>query len=272
MLETEMRNPKTKNISKASTLEMLRLINAENEYSVKKVGEALDDIARAVDMITEAIRGGGRLIYVGCGTSGRLALVDASECPPTYGVDPSVVSAVMAGGLNAVVTPAEKTEDNEERGRADILLKNPSEKDVVMGISAAGGAKYVYGAMEEAKKAGAKLVSLSSNTPSLIGSVADVEICVHTGAEAITGSTRMKAGNAQKMVLNMITTSVMIKLGKVYENLMVNIRPVNEKLVKRMIYITSEILGCDENTAKTALEQNGYDLNAIIAIKERNND
>ena len=201
MQETEQRNPKTTHIDKMDTLTAIKVINEENYYSVKAVEDALPDIAKAVDLVANAFKNGGRLIYVGCGTSGRIAMADSAECPPTFGADPNTVTTVMAGGLNAVRRPSEGTEDSEEQGRADILAENITDKDVVMGISAGGNAGYVVSAMKTAKEKGCKLISFSCNYPCKLSDLADIVITTHTGAEVITGSTRMKAGNAQKMVL-----------------------------------------------------------------------
>ena len=270
MKSTEKRNPRTTHIDKATTKEMLTLINDENLRSFEAVGEAIDSIAAAVDCITEAIREGGRLIYVGAGTSGRLASQDAAECPPTYGVDYNTVLAVVAGGPSALVKAAENVEDNGDAGIAALKEISVCGKDVVMGISASGNAKFVADAMNYAKSLGAKTVSLSSNDDALIGEIADFPIFCDTGAEVITGSTRMKAGNAQKMVMNMITTSVMIKLGKVYENMMINLKPTNIKLRDRMIRIVLEILPeIDYAKAESLLEENGFFIPAAVEAYKR---
>lgn len=270
MNSTEMRNPKTKHIDKASTKEMLQLINDENRRSVEAVGEAIDSIACAVDCIAEAIKKGGRLIYVGAGTSGRLASADAAECPPTYGVDYNTVIAVVAGGPSALVRAAENIEDKGDAGIEAVKAVSLTSRDVVMGISASGNATFVAEAMKYAKSIGCKTVSLSSNEKTRIGDIADYPIFCDTGAEVITGSTRMKAGNAQKMVMNMITTSVMIKLGKVYENMMINLKPTNIKLRDRMIRIVLEII--PEITyakAEALLEENSFIISAAVEAYRR---
>lgn len=275
MKSTERRNPRTTHIDKATTKEMLTLINDENRRSVEAVEEALDSIAAAVDCITDAVRAGGRLIYVGAGTSGRLAAQDAAECPPTYGVDYNTVIAVVAGGPSALVKASENVEDNGEAGIAALQEVSVCSRDVVMGISASGNAKFVADAMRYAKSLGSKTVSLSSNDDALIGEIADFSIFCDTGAEVITGSTRMKAGNAQKMVMNMITTSVMIKLGKVYENMMINLKPTNIKLRDRMIRIVLEILPeLDYAKAEALLEKNGFSIPTAVESYKRgkNND
>ena len=264
MIRTESRNPKTMHIDKMDTLSMVKVINEENMYSVQAIDAALPDIAKAVDMVAEAFKNGGRLIYVGCGTSGRLAVADAAECPPTFGVDYELVSAVMAGGYGAIVKPSENVEDQTEAGKRDISEKNLTEKDVVMGISAAGDAAYVYSAMLTAKNAGCKTISLSSNGEGKIHTVADVAIWVDTGEEVLTGSTRMKAGNSQKMVMNMISTGAMIKFGRVYENLMIYIKPTNVKIRRRMIEIVSQITKFDDAKCEQILEECNWEIPAVI--------
>ena len=264
MSRTEKRNPRTTNFSKESTVTMLEIINDENMRSVRAVGDAIDDIAKAVDAVTEAFLKGGRLIYVGAGTSGRMAVMDAAECPPTFGVDYNTVVTVMAGGKDAMFRASENIEDSAEAGKADLLLKDPTKLDVVMGISASGNAAYVEGAMLAAKELGCVTISLSSNEDCKIAKVAHIPIVTKTGAEVITGSTRMKAGNAQKFVLNMITTCSMVKTGKVYENLMINLRPTNIKLRKRMIGIVRDILECDEEKAEALLDANEWNIRKAV--------
>lgn len=264
MISTERRNPKTTHIDKASTLEALRLINQENMNSVNAVGNAIEDIAKAVDAITLAMQKGGRLIYVGAGTSGRLASADAAECPPTFGVDYNTVIAVVAGGPSALVKASENVEDLADEGLMAIKNVNLTEKDVVMGISASGNAQFIIQAMQYAKEIGATTVSLSSNKDAKIAKLADYPIFCDTGAEVITGSTRMKAGNSQKMVMNMITTTVMIKLGKVYENMMINLKPTNIKLRDRMIRIVIEMTGVDYQTAENLLEENDFVIRKAV--------
>ena len=266
MSRTEKRNPKTTHFSKESTASMLRIINEENMNSVRAVGDAIDDIAKAVDAVTKAFLNGGRLIYVGAGTSGRIAVMDAAECPPTFGVDYETVVTVMAGGKDAMFHAAEGVEDSAEQGRSDLLDKNPTESDVVMGISASGNAEYVASALRTAKEIGCVTVSLSSNEDCKIGNIADIPIFVNTGAEVISGSTRMKAGNSQKFVLNMITTCAMAKTGKVYENLMINLRPTNKKLKQRMIGIVAEICEVSDEKALSLLEENDFSIRKVFEI------
>lgn len=269
MLKTEMRNEKTTHIDKMDTVSMLKIINEENKASVNAIDAALAEISKAVDAVADAFKNGGRLIYVGCGTSGRLAVADAAECPPTFGVDYTLVSAIMAGGVNAIVRPSEDVEDMAAAGKRDISEKNLTAKDVVMGISAAGNASYVYSAMETAKEVGCTVVSLSSNPDGKIHTVADIAIFVDTGAEVVTGSTRMKAGNAQKMILNMISTGAMIKYGRVYENMMIYLKPTNIKLRKRMIGIVSEIVKADAVKSEQILEECNWDIPTVVEKYER---
>lgn len=264
VLKTEMRNEKTTHIDKMDTISMLKAISDENFNAVKAVDEALPEISKAVDIISDAIAKGGRLIYIGAGTSGRLAVTDAAECPPTFGVDYNTVCAMIAGGEKTLVRAAENEEDFEDKGREDLKEKNITKDDVICGISASGGAAYVAGAMKEAKEMGCKTISISSNPDTLIGSVADVEIVTDTGAEVIQGSTRMKAGTAQKLVLNMLSTCAMIKTGKVYENVMVNLKPTNIKLRKRVINIVCSIKNIDEEKAVVALDKYNWVIRDVL--------
>ena len=258
MLKTEMRNEKTTHIDKMCTTDMLRAISEENFNAVRAVDTAIPEIAKAVDIISAALEKGGRLIYIGAGTSGRLAVADAAECPPTFGVDNNTVRAVIAGGESAIVRASENIEDKADVGEADVLALGLTENDVLCGISASGGAEYVAAAMRAGKKIGCKTISLSSNPDTLIGSLADVEIITDTGAEVVQGSTRMKAGTAQKLTLNMLSTCAMIKTGKVYENVMINLQPTNKKLRQRMINIVSSLLDVENEKSEQLLEENGW--------------
>ena len=269
---TEMRNERTMHIDRADTATMLKLINDENRRSVDAVEAAIPEIARAVDAVAVALAAGGRLVYVGAGTSGRLATADAAECPPTFGVDYNTVIAIMAGGERAITRASENIEDLADAGVRDANERNITSADVVMGISASGNADYVAAVLEYAKSLGCTTVSLSSNSDCKIGRIADIAIFTDTGAEAITGSTRLKAGNAQKMVMNMISTAAMVKTGKVYENLMINLRPTNIKLRGRMIRITRDILGVDEIEAEALLEAAEFSIPRAIEIKKERND
>lgn len=263
MLNTEMRNENSMHIDKMTSLEMVALMNKENMNSVLAVEKALPDIARAVDAAAKAIGNGGKMVYIGAGTSGRLGIQDAAECPPTFGVEDWVVQGIIAGGRERVFKAGENAEDIYEDGVRDVeeLLK-PG--DVLVGISAAGGAKYVIGALETAKKLGCVTVALTSNAGVPITKVADIAIVCDTGPEAITGSTRLKAGNSQKFVLNMLSTGAMVRTGKVYENLMINLKPSNEKLKGRVVRITAAILDCAEEEATELLEKNDWDIRKTV--------
>lgn len=258
MLKTEMRNKASEHIDKMDTLSMVRLINEENMNAVKAVEESLDKIAEVCDAVADCFENGGRLFYIGAGTSGRLGVIDAAECPPTFGVSKEQVIGIMAGGERCMVQAAEAQEDDAAAGERDLRRYNLCSKDVVVGISASGGAAYVVGALEYANRVGAVSVSLSSNPDTPMQKVAQMSIVTDTGAEVITGSTRMKSGTAQKLVLNMISTAAMVKTGKVYENMMINLKPSNVKLRARMIRIVSEIKNCDEKTAEMLLKQNDW--------------
>ena len=262
-IATEQRNPNTMNIDSLSTLDMVKLINQEDHHVAEAVALVTDKIAEAIDVIAERMGKGGRLIYCGAGTSGRLGIQDAAECPPTFGVENWVVQGIIAGGRERVFTAGENAEDFYENGANDVkdLLKAG---DVLVGISAAGGAQYVVGALETAKKLGCTTVALTNNPGVAITKVADISIVCDTGAEAITGSTRLKAGNTQKFVLNMLSTGAMIKTGKVYENLMINLKPSNVKLKGRVVRITAAILDCSEEEATALLEKNDWNIRKTV--------
>ncbi len=267
MLKTEMRNPATKHFDKMETAQMLRIMNEENMNAVKAVGNCIDAVSKAVEAVSAGLSKGGRLFYVGAGTSGRLGVIDAAECPPTFGVDNGRVIGIIAGGKDAMFRANEGGEDSREAAVADIGAYSLTPNDTVVGISAAGGAAYVVGALEYAKEKGCVTVAVTSNENSKIGAVADIEIVTDTGAEVVTGSTRLKAGTAQKLVLNMISTCAMVKNGYVYENLMINLRPTNVKLRGRMIRIVSEILEISEEDAEKRLDL--ADWNIRKAVEDR---
>ncbi|MBE6544359.1 MAG: N-acetylmuramic acid 6-phosphate etherase [Ruminococcaceae bacterium] len=264
MLNTEKRNSKTTHIDKMSTSEMLKVMQEENINAAKAVETELESIGLAIDAISERMKKGGRLFYVGCGTSGRLGVLDASECPPTYGVSYDTVIGIMAGGDKALRQAGEADEDSYEAGCRDLIAYNLTPNDSVIGISVAGGASFVIGALESAKAVGALTVALSCNCGCPIERIADISIHPDTGAEVITGSTRMKAGTAHKMIINMISTAVMIKQGHVYENLMVNLEPSNVKLRDRMIRITSDITGFDYKESEALLVNNDFNIKKSI--------
>ena len=264
ILKTEMRNPNTTNIDRMSTAMMLECIQKENENAVLAVRNALGKIEIACDIIAEKLSQGGRLFYVGAGTSGRLGVLDASECPPTFGVPRDMVIGIIAGGEKCMFQAAEREEDNYESGVKDLKDKQLTKNDVVVGISAAGNAQYVIGALDYASELGCETVGITSNEDTLITKSAKTCIVADTGAEVITGSTRMKAGTAQKIILNMISTVAMIKLGNVYENMMINLRPTNDKLRARMIRIVTEIIDVNENEAKKLLERSDWNIRAAV--------
>lgn len=262
-----MRNPKSAEIDTLPVRDRLLLMNDEDAGVAAAVRSEIDQIESAVNLVVQAFQNGGRLIYAGAGTSGRLGILDASECPPTFGVDPAMVRGLIAGGERAITTAIEGAEDDEGLGRSDLEALSPDPRDVVIGIAASGRTPYVIGALEKAKEAGAKTVAVSNNKDSKIGQAADVAIEVVTGPEIITGSTRLKAGTAQKLVLNMITTIAMTGIGKVYGNLMVDVQPTNQKLIERAKHIIMEATGCDASTAKEMYEKaDGQVKTAIVMI------
>lgn len=268
ILDTEQKNERTKNIDILSTLEVLKLMNDEDKKVAYAVENELENIQKAVDITYEKMAAGGRLIYSGCGTSGRLGILDAVECPPTFGTDPELVQALIAGGVMAFVKAVEGAEDNQELGAEDLKAIGFSEKDILVGIAASGRTPYVVGAVSYAKSIGAKTISVTCSTNSPLTSITDVAITLQTGPEVITGSTRLKSGTAQKMVLNMLSTSVMIKLGKVYGNLMVDLKATNEKLVERAVMIVRTITEVDDITARQTLEACDYSAKtAIVMLK-----
>lgn len=266
LIKTEGRNPNTANIDKLSTLEMVTLINRENRRVEDAIDEVLPEIAEAVDIIAAAMERGGHLIYVGAGTSGRLGVVDASECPPTFGVDFELVRGIIAGGNGAMFKAVEGAEDSAEAGAAAIDADGITENDVVVGISASGRAPFVLGALRRAAEIGAVPIGLSCNPDSPMEALCRVSIAPFVGPEVISGSTRLKAGTAQKLVLNMLSTGAMIKTGKVRGNLMINVRPTNEKLVERATRIIMELAGVSRETAAAALEKYGDVPSALDAL------
>ena len=263
-LTTEKRNVASANIDKVSTLEMLKIINDEDKKIALAVEKVLPQIANAVDIIAQKLSNGGRLFYIGAGTSGRLGILDASECPPTFGVDSDLVQGIIAGGNYAIINAVEGAEDNKNLAVENLQEKNFSAADILVGIAASGRTPYVLGGIECAKKIDAVTVGVSCVENSALAKIVDIEITPITGAEVITGSTRMKAGTATKMVLNMLTTGAMIRLGKVYGNLMVDVRATNEKLRDRAKRIVIAATGCDEITAVDAL--NKFEGRAKLAI------
>ena len=265
-IATEQRNPNTMNIDTLSTLDMVKLINREDHRVADAVGEVTDKIAQAVDVIAEKLAAGGRLIYCGAGTSGRLGILDAVECPPTYSTDPETVQALMAGGYGAIFKAVEGAEDSKELGVRDMQNIHFGPKDVLVGIAASGRTPYVRGCMEYAKQLGAPTVAVTCCPGSELEQLAEMGIAPAPGPEVVTGSTRMKSGTAQKMVLNMLSTGAMIKLGKVYGNLMVDVKPSNEKLIRRCVTIVCSAAECTEAEATKALEECDYRPKVAIVM------
>jgi N-acetylmuramic acid 6-phosphate etherase len=270
-LTTEQRNPRTREIDLAPTLRILELMNDEDRGVADAVRRALPDVARVVELVAAAFRAGGRLFYAGAGTSGRLGVIDAAECPPTFGVEPEMVQGIIAGGRDTVFRSREGVEDLEDSGVADVASHGVGERDVLVGVAASRRTPYVLGALREAARRGARTVFLRCNDGPDPAAV-DVVITVVPGPEAITGSTRLKAGTAQKMVLNMISTASMVKLGKVYENLMVDVRPNSAKLVERGKGIVMMLTGLSYDEAARLYEAAGRNVKAAVVMQRRGVD
>jgi len=266
--ETEQQNLASAELDTKSALEIARLINQEDSKVAAAVEKALPQIAQAIDVISEAIRDGGRLIYVGAGTSGRIAAMDACECPPTFNTHPKTVQFVIAGGEKALSHAIEVSEDSRAMGARDIAKRKPGKKDVVVGVAASGRTPYTVAAVEYAREKGSRTVAVVCNTNSELGRTAEIEIVTEPGPEVLSGSTRMKAGTAQKMVLNMLTTGAMARLGYMYGNLMVNVHTGNEKLEERGVGILEQAAGVDRPTAARALRAAGnHTAVALIMLK-----
>lgn len=263
---TESRNPASEQIDTLPTLDMLRVINNEDKNVALAVEAVLPAIALAVDKIAEAFLQGGRLIYTGAGTSGRLGILDASECPPTFGTPASQVVGLIAGGHPAILKAVENAEDNREQGAQDLKNLNLTAKDVVVGIAASGRTPYVLGAMNYATSLGATVVSISCNPDSPMSEAAEIAITPVVGPEVVTGSSRMKAGTAQKLILNMLTTGAMIRTGKVYGNLMVDVEATNAKLVERQKNIVMAATECSREEAIAALQASGGHCKTAIVM------
>ena len=266
-LSTETINQSSINIDILPTIEKLKIINEEDHKVAEAISHELPIIAKAVDITTNAMKHGGRLIYMGAGTSGRLGILDAVECPPTYGVDYNTVVGLIAGGKEAFIKAQEGVEDQESAGFADLKEINLTENDVVCGIAASGRTPYVIGGLKYANSIGCKTISIACNKNSVISNYADIKIEISPGPEVITGSTRMKAGTAQKLILNMLSTTAMINLGKVYKNLMVDVKTSNEKLQARAKKIIMEATEVDFTTATEYLElAHNHVKSAIVMI------
>ncbi|GAA0037805.1 N-acetylmuramic acid 6-phosphate etherase [Lactobacillus amylovorus] len=271
-LTTEQRNKNTTHIDTMSTLEMVKTINSEDEKIAQAVGTQDEKIAQAIDIGAKRYHDGGRLIYIGAGTSGRLGVLDAVELVPTYGIKPERAIGLIAGGKSAMYLAVEGAEDDPNLAENDLKKINLSEKDIVLGIAASGRTPYVIGGLDYAKKVGAATVAVACVKNSLIGQHAEVAIEAVTGPEVVTGSTRMKAGTAQKMILNMISTGIMIRQGKVYENVMIDVLPTNEKLVERAKRIISTVTGISKEQASRVLKEADKDVGlAIVMAKTKMN-
>ncbi|HAP15959.1 MAG TPA: N-acetylmuramic acid 6-phosphate etherase [Lactococcus sp.] len=269
-LSTEGRNPNSMNLDQVSTLEMVEIINNEDAKVAAGITVALPKIAKAIDLAAERFAAGGRIIYIGAGTSGRLGLLDGVELTPTYSVPAERAFGIIAGGAEAVYKAIEGAEDSRELGLADIKAVELMPQDILIGLSASGRTPYVLAALEYAKKVGALTISVSANPNSEMAAVADVGIDVAVGPEVITGSTRMKSGTAQKMVLNMISSGIMVRTGKVYQNLMINVQATNEKLVNRGIRIVSQATGVSFEEAEKVFYEAGERVNVAILMLELN--
>ncbi|HQD50570.1 MAG TPA: N-acetylmuramic acid 6-phosphate etherase [Defluviitaleaceae bacterium] len=264
-LKTESRNPRTLNLDTMSTMELLRIMNEEDQKVIDAVKEALPQIEQCVQLVIKALNNNGRLIYIGAGTSGRLGILDAVECAPTFSTTDEVIG-IIAGGEKAFIKAVEGAEDSEELAEKDLDAVSVGEKDVVVGIAASGRTPYVIGALKHAKKHGAKAVGIACNKNSELAKYADVTIEVDAGPEILTGSTRLKAGTCQKLILNMISTASMVGIGKVYGNLMVDMKPTNLKLKERAKRIVMESTGCDKKTAEKILEETDYSMKEAIVM------
>ena len=263
-LITEQRNPNSMHVDSLSALEIVQLMNDEDKQVPVAIEKCLPQIAQAVECIVAAFQQGGRLVYIGAGTSGRLGVLDASECPPTFGVSPEMVKGIIAGGERALRHPIEGAEDSKTQAVVDLQTIQFSSQDVLVGIAASGRTPYVIGALEYAKSLGSVTVSIASNPNSAMANIVDIAIDTVVGPEVLTGSSRLKSGTAQKLVLNMLTTASMILMGKCYQNLMVDVQASNEKLKARAIRIVMQATDCDKALAEETLKQ--ADQNAKLAI------
>jgi N-acetylmuramic acid 6-phosphate etherase len=267
---TEQRNTASKKLDRMTAREIVWLMNREDRGVAAAVGRELPAVARAVDVVVKAIQGGGRLFYVGAGSSGRMGVLDAAECPPTFGTSPKLVQALIAGGRRAITRAVEGAEDSERNGARDLRRIKLTRRDVVVGIAASGTTPYVVGALKYARRRGAITVAVTSNLRMPVGRLAKIVIAPEVGPEVLTGSTRLKAGTSQKMVLNMLSTAVMARLGHVYENLMIDMMLTNEKLADRALRILAEASGRSVLAAEHALRAGGHDMRvALVMLKLR---
>jgi N-acetylmuramic acid 6-phosphate etherase len=269
-LPTEQPNPAAKNLDLKSSLEIARSINAQDAKVAPAVKAALPEIARGIDLIAEALKQGGRLIYVGAGTSGRLGALDASECPPTFNTKPQTVQFVIAGGIKALYSATEASEDSRTLGEREMAKKKPGKNDVVVGIAASGRTPFTIAAVEYARRHGAKTIAVTCNAASPLEKAAHLAIVAEVGPEVIAGSSRMKAGSAQKMILNMLSSGAMTRLGYVYGNLMVNVHVKNHKLRERGLTILQQATGINRNAAEVALRASGDDVPVALVMLQAN--
>ena len=265
---SEQRNAASKNLDRMSAMQIVRLMSGEDCKVAAAVGRTLPAIARAVDAIVKAIRDGGRLFYVGAGSSGRMAVLDAAECPPTFGTSPNLVQALIAGGRPAITRAVEGAEDSVANAERDLRAKKLTRRDVVVGITASGTTPYVLAALRYARKRGAMTAAITVNPRTSIARLARILVAIEVGPEVLTGSTRLKAGTAQKMVLNMLSTAAMARLGHVYENLMIDVKPSNQKVSNRIVRILAEASGKSASASEHALRQAGHNLRvALVMLK-----
>ena len=268
VLTTETANSASEGLDTKSALEIARIINQEDSKIAAAVKKALPEIAIVIDTVARSLRDGGRLIYIGAGSSGRISSLDASECPPTFSTAPSQVQYLMAGGAKALASASDVNEDSPEIGQRDVARRRPTRKDIIIGVSASGRTPYVVGAVEYARARGAKTAAITCNSGTALSEVADTTVVAEVGPEVITGSTRMKASTAQKMILNMITTGAMTRLGYVYENQMVNVHMKNEKLVERGIRVLMKVCNIDRDTAIRTIKSAGKSIPiAVVMLK-----
>jgi N-acetylmuramic acid 6-phosphate etherase len=271
-LTTETSNIASEGLDTKSALEIARIINHEDSKVAAAVKKALPEISIVIDTVARSLRDGGRLIYVGAGSSGRIASLDASECPPTYSTLPSQVQYIMAGGPKALASASDVNEDSPEIGQRDIARRRPTRKDIVIGVSASGRTPYVVGAVEYARARGAKTAAITCNLNTPLADVADTTVITEVGPEVISGSTRMKSATAQKMILNMITTGAMTRLGYVYDNLMVNVHMKNAKLVERGIRVLMKVCNIDRDTAIRTIKSSGKSIPIAVVMLKANVD
>jgi len=265
-LSTEMVNPRSRGIEVKSTLEILRIINEEDHRVPEAVGEELQSIAEGVEMLVETLRGGGLILFVGAGSSGRLGVMEAIEMAPTFNINPERLDFLIAGGLEALRRSVEEAEDDEEAGRRDVASKELGAGDLLIALSASGSTPYVLGALREAGRRGARTIVVACNPGSPAKALADLSICPRVGPEVVAGSTRMKAGTAQKLVLNMMTTAAMIRLGRVYDGYMIGVQPRNRKLWRRAVGIVTGIAGVDGGEAERLLREAGGEVPVAILM------